>query len=271
MSAFLPLTSDNQQAPPLLELDTLSVKAPGGKVLLAGVSFSLAAAECLAVIGPNGSGKSTLLRALTGELSPATGRVLYQGQPVGKLGRMGRARAIALLAQHDNADPGLSVEDYVALGRIPYHTTDKAWQRQQHIEQALTDTGLQALRTRRLAGLSGGERQRAALARAFAQTPQLLLLDEPTNHLDPLARSSLLARVKRKGIAVIAVLHDLALVAPFARRVVVIQQGKLVCCASADKALSAETIGHVFGMESFVITHPRSGKPFYIFDAPVGV
>ena len=255
----------------LLALQGLSVHARGGKVLLDGVSLSVRAGECLAVIGSNGSGKSSLLRTLVGELSPSSGQMLFQGKPLAQMGRQSRAQAVALLAQNDVADARLSVAQYVALGRIPYAGQENDSQQEQIVAQALADTGMQHLQQRRLGQLSGGEMQRAALARALAQTPQLLLLDEPTNHLDPLARASLLGQVKRKGIAVIAVLHDLALVAPFADSVAVIAQGRLVRWGTPEQVLASDCIGSVFGMESFVIPHPRTGRPFHIFDVPPNV
>ena len=255
----------------LLTLQNLAVHTGAGKVLLDGISLSVQAGECLAVIGPNGSGKSSLLRTLVGELNPASGQVLFQGVPLAQMSRVGRARAVALLAQNDVADARLRVAEYVALGRIPYAGQIDEHAQQCIVEQALADTGLQHLQQRRLGQLSGGEMQRAALARAFAQTPQLLLLDEPTNHLDPLARASLLAQVKRKGIAVIAVLHDLALVAPFADSVAVIEHGRLVRWGKPGQVLASDCIGSVFGMESFVIPHPRTGQPFHIFDVPPNV
>lgn len=252
----------------LLQLQRLGYTTGCGKPLLSDINLDLRPAECLAIIGPNGSGKSTLLRTLTGELTPTSGDLYFDGRPLSQLSRLQRARTIALLAQSDSAHPQLSVSEYVELGRLPYQGRDCAQRHRQLVEHALTETGMRGLRHQRLGRLSGGERQRAALARAFAQTPQLLLLDEPTNHLDPLARASLLNWVKRKGIAAIAVLHDLALVAPFADRVAVIERGRLVRCDIPSRALAADCINPVFGLDSFVIAHPHTGQPLHIFEAP---
>lgn len=144
------------------------------------------------------------------------------------LSRQQRARLVAVLAQNDTPDTRLSLEDYVALGRIP-HAGDVP--RNVHdaiVANAIKETGLQLLRRRSLLSLSGGERQRAALARVLAQTPDLVLLDEPTNHLDPPGREELLSLVKIKGIAVVAVLHDLTLTESFANRVLLLSQGQSV-------------------------------------------
>ncbi|MEE3664303.1 ABC transporter ATP-binding protein [Brenneria sp. g21c3] len=252
----------------LLQLKNVTVAGAYHPPRLNDISLSIHRGECLALIGPNGSGKSTLLRTLTSELTPETGNVYLNGKALHAFSRQERAKRIAILAQNDTPDLRLRVEEYVALGRLPHHGDGAPEQHHHIIEQSLTDTGLISLRRRPLGTLSGGERQRAYLARAFAQTPQLLLLDEPTNHLDPLARAQLLSLVRSRGIATVAVLHDLPLVAPFADRVAVLQQGELVRWGTPEHALAADCIRRVFGMESFTVTHPVTGSPLRIFEAP---
>lgn len=252
----------------VLCVDSLDICTHSGQLLVSKVSFSLRRGECLAVIGPNGSGKSTLLRALASELTIRKGIIVLNGQPLERYSRQDRAKNIALVAQDDSADPRLMVEDYVALGRIPHHRCCSYVHHRRCIDQALADTGLVSLRNRLIGSLSGGEKQRASLARAFAQTPRLLLLDEPTNHLDPLSRSTLLSLVRSKGIATIAVLHDLPLIEPFSDRVVVMKKGRMVTCARPKNALSSKVINAVFGMRSYTVTHPVTGHPFLIFEAP---
>lgn len=252
----------------LLQLENVTVADAYHPPRLNAISLSLRRGERLALIGPNGSGKSTLLRTLTSELKPVAGTVYLNGKAINAFSRQERARRIAILAQNDTPDLRLRVEEYVALGRIPHHSDGSAEQHHHIIEQSLTDTGLLSLRHRPLGTLSGGERQRASLARAFAQTPQLLLLDEPTNHLDPLARAQLLSLVRKREIATVAVLHDLPLVAPFADRVAVLQQGELVRWGTPEQALAADCIRSVFGMESFTVAHPATGAPLHIFEAP---
>jgi iron complex transport system ATP-binding protein len=255
--------------PSVVSIENLSIRTQHNKLLVSGVNFQLEAGECLAVIGPNGSGKSTLLRALTSELTPSEGGISLNGQSLASFSRQERAKHIAIVAQDDPPDPRLLVEDYVALGRIPHHHCCTPLRHRRCIEQALVDTKLEHLRHRLIGSLSGGEKQRAALARAFSQTPQLLLLDEPTNHLDPLSRATLLSLVRSKGISTIAVLHDLPLIEPFADRVLVMQKGRLVVWGHPEIALSAQIINPVFGMESYTVTHPITGHPLRIFEAPL--
>lgn len=256
--------------PARLTVTNLSVADSGGRTLLKDMHFEVAAGECLAVIGPNGSGKSTLLRALLHDLPPATGCVCLNETPLSQLSRLHRARRMALMSQNDTPCLALTVMDYVALGSLPQAGVMPIVQQQAWVAKALNDTGLSELRNRPLAALSGGERQRAFLARALAQRPQVLLLDEPTNHLDPVGRAAMLARVKRCGMTAIAVLHDLSLVESFADRVLVLSQGRQVCWDVPARALASESLYPVFGIQSFLLTHPQTGQPLRFFDVPTG-
>ncbi|EOW6772166.1 ABC transporter ATP-binding protein [Cronobacter muytjensii] len=251
--------------PDVLHITGLTLRSREQGLILNDLNVSVGKGEKLAVVGPNGSGKSTLLRLLIGDATPDTGLILLEGRPLEAFSPTARARKIACLAQHDAPDPRLTLEEYVALGRTPFADSKNA---RRIVDEIIEETGLAALRQRLLGTLSGGQRQRAALARALAQSPALLLLDEPTNHLDPPARAALLSLVKSKGIAVIAVLHDLAAIDDFADRVLVLHQGRQVACATPDIALQTSTIFPVFGMQSFSVRHPLDGRSLRIFDVP---
>lgn len=251
-----------------LSVNILSLSRPGGGELLSAIRFDVRVGECLAVIGPNGSGKTSLLRAISQELAPLNGEIRLMGCSMSELSRQQRARQVAVLAQSDSPDMRLTLEDYVALGRIPYARDLPCNIHDEIVATAIEETGLQRLRRRSLSALSGGERQRAALARVLAQTPALVLLDEPTNHLDPLARVELLSLVKDKGITVVAVLHELSLVESFADRVLLLSQGRSVICGTPEQVLVSEYLYPVFGLTSFTVPHPDSGKALRIFEVP---
>lgn len=216
-----------------------------------GVSLGFAPGTWTAIVGPNGAGKSTLLSLLAGLRRPDAGQVALAGRPIGAWSARERARRLAWLSQHGEADGELAARDAVRLGRLPHHgligaitAADEA-----AVDAAMHETECDAFAARRLSELSGGERQRVLLARALAVEAPVLLLDEPTTHLDaPHQRAllrSLVARARR-GVAVVAVLHDLTL-ALGADRLVVLAAGRLRAEGPPDDPAVRAALVDVFG------------------------
>lgn len=210
----------------------------------------------VAVVGPNGAGKSTLLRGLCGLHPLASGTVQMMGRPWSEWRDRERAQRLSWLGQAETVSEGLSVQDTVALGRLPHQgplglggmSRDDI----RVVQDCLARTDLQRTATRRVDELSGGERQRVLLARALAVQAPVMLLDEPTTHLDA-PHLRLLARVLREhavqGGAVVSVLHDLNL-ALAADEVVVMARGRVQACGSSSdpavhRAIEAEFDGAV--------------------------
>lgn len=250
-----------------LQVCDASFRTHQGIALIRPLSFSVEAGQRIAIVGPNGAGKSTLLRMLGGLLSPSSGQVLLDGVPLQTLSPLERARKIAILGQGDHADVRLRVQDYVALGCLPHRQAQTAAQMRATVADALALCNLMGLSTRAMGSLSGGERQRAHLARALAQQPRLLLLDEPTNHLDPRATVDLLRIVRDLGITVVAVLHDLPLVPPWADSVAVLKAGALVRYDTPTQALNPVTVHQVFAMASYYLPHPGTAQPMLVLDS----
>lgn len=249
-----------------LDVCNASFRTPHGAELIRPLSLSLAAGQRMAIVGPNGAGKSTLLRLLAGLLVPSSGHILLNRQRLHDIAPLARARKVAMLGQADHADARLRVHDYVALGCLPLRQTHGATQLQAVVTDVLALCNLIALAPRSLGSLSGGERQRAHLARALAQRPQLLLLDEPTNHLDPRATADLLSLVQGLGITVVAVLHNLPLVPPWADQVAVLNAGALVRFEPPALALNPVTVHQVFAMHSYYLPHPHTAQPMLVLD-----
>ena len=244
----------------------------GEREVLRGVDLVVRAGELVALVGPNGAGKSTLLRVLAGLLGPSSGAVAIDGVDVAALDRRAVARHIAVVPQVFETLFPFTVREIAALGRTSRLGTfgtlgsDDA----RAVSRALDDIGAGDLADRRIDRISGGERQRAVLAMALAQEAGVLLLDEPTAHLDPAHQRATLERVvslaRVRGLAVVAVLHDLNLAAAFATRVVLLADGSVVRDGPPAHVITPELVARVFGPGLRVVAY--DGRPFVIPEPP---
>ena len=253
-----------------LSLDGLSYRAPNGAVLLDAVTLHLCPGEILAVVGLNGAGKSTLIRLLAGLMAPSAGTIELEGRSHATLSSAERARRIAYVGQHDDADGRLLLRHYVALGTLPHRAVLSAADIDDRVDDALHQVGLTANAEARLERLSGGERQRAKFARAICQAPSLLLLDEPTNHLDPAAKGALLSAALRLGITVVTALHDLTLIEAFATHVAVLRQGQLAAHGHPAEIFTPETVREIFGVHLYRLPHPHERRILPSLDIAIG-
>ena len=253
-----------------LSLNGLTYRAPNGSLLLSAVTLHLHPGEILAVVGLNGAGKSTLIRLLAGLMAPSEGTIELQGQSYAAFSSAERARRVAYVGQHDDADGRLSLHDYVALGTLPHRASLSADDVNDRVGDSLHQVGLAAKAAVRLEQLSGGERQRAKFARAICQSPRLLLLDEPTNHLDPAAKGALLTAATRLGITVVTALHDLTLIEGFASHVAVLRQGCLAAYGHPTAVLTPDTVHEVFGVRLYRLEHPHEARVLPSLDIAIG-
>lgn len=251
-------TSDDSVSVPVLEADAVAALR-GTRRVLGDVSLTLRRREWTAVVGPNGAGKSTLLGVLAGLIPPAAGSVRLHGRAIGTWNLRARARQLAWLPQHGEAEGEIPVRDVVRIGRLPRHglfgpvTVDD----EAAVDDALAEMECLALADRRLDALSGGERQRVLLARALAVEAPILLLDEPTTHLDAPHQRTLIRSLRqrvRAGATVATVLHDLTL-ALAADRLLVLAAGRIQADGSpADPAVRRQLMavfGDAFTIEAF--------------------
>ena len=199
------------------------------------------------MIGPNGAGKTTLLRAVAG-LVASRGEIVVDGQRLERGSSSARARRITYVPQHPVIPPGMTVEEYVLLGRTPHlgrFAVETAGDRA-IVADALAALDLTARASDAVAALSGGERQRATLARAVAQQSPILLLDEPTTALDLGHQHQVLELVDglrvRRDITVVAAIHDLTLASQYATRVVALADGQVVADGEAADVITSELL-----------------------------
>ncbi|MGI9120984.1 MAG: ABC transporter ATP-binding protein [Acidimicrobiales bacterium] len=232
----------------------------GGATILDGVDLEVDQGEWLSVIGPNGAGKSTILRFVAG-LVDGTGGVHVQGRPASTLRRRQRAQLIALVPQTPVVPPGITVGDYVLLGRNPHiralgveGPVDLA-----AVGDALAHLDLLSFAERVLSTLSGGERQRVFIARALAQGAPILLLDEPTTALDVGHQQQVLELIdhlrKRRDLSVVSTMHDLTLAGQYADRLQLLAGGRTVVTGQAADVLTEANLHSYYGASVRIIDH----------------
>ena len=228
-------------------VENLSAAYRPGHPVLREVDLRAGAGEWLGLLGPNGAGKSTLLKAIAG-LADYRGRIAFNGTDAASLSRRTRARMAAFVPQEPNLPPGLTVAEYVLLGRTPhlsYLGTEAARDRAA-ARTALDLLDLGGLAGRDIAALSGGERRRTVLARALAQEAGILLLDEPTGALDigqgQNALETISAVRKERPVTVITAMHDLALAGQFPDRLALLAEGRIAAEGPPAAVLTADRI-----------------------------
>ncbi len=197
-----------------------------GAPLFSGAEIALECGQVVSLVGPNGTGKSTVLRCLAGLLRPLSGNISLGGRPLESFHPRERAKMVASVFTQARIPFGMSVREFVALGRIPYSgfLDGRSKQDEAAIDFALSNVGMKSFAQRRVAELSDGERSRVFLARAFASEPKVLLLDEPTAFLDVpniLALFRLLKKMAvEKDVAVLLSTHHLDYALKFSDKVI---------------------------------------------------
>lgn len=243
-----------ERGPLLLEARDVRVSI-AGKPIVHGADLTLAAGELVAVVGPNGAGKSTLARAVAGLQPTVGGTIRWGGDDVRKLRGRQLAKLRAFVPQRPRVPEGITVREAVAIGRAPHlGLLQRAGQADRDVvEAALTRADALRFADRSLTTLSGGELQRVHVAVGLAQATPVLIADEPTSALD-LGATAAMARLLRSladdGLAVILVVHDLALAAAIADRVVVLSQGRTVAVGPPTEVLTPERLAEVWQVDA---------------------
>lgn len=219
---------------PLIDVEDAHLTYPDGTEALRGVSLAIQGGEFVALIGQNGSGKTTLARLLNGLLRPSQGVVRLDGQDT-------NARSVAELSTtvgyvFQNPDHQLFAESVDK--ELRYGLTNHGVPEVQHedrIFHALEVCGILQLRTEHPLFVSRGERQLIAIASVIAMDPRVVIFDEPTTGLDEHYHGligDLLDSLHEDGRTIVAISHDMRLVAERSRRTVVLHRGSVLLDAS---------------------------------------
>ena len=234
---------------------TYMMGTPFEKTALENISFDVAEGEVLAIAGHTGSGKSTLIQLVAGLIKLTGGTIKIDGLNVDdkKIRRL--VGIVFQYPEHQLFEE--TVESDIAFGPKNFGLSDA--EVSTRVDEAMRQVGLDAaLKSSSPFELSGGQRRRVAIAGILALKPKYLILDEPTAGLDPLAKKNLLQElfgvVRRSGVTIILVSHNMEDIARFASRVVVLAQGKILFIGTPRELFAKDEILSRAGLEPPPIT-----------------
>ena len=217
---------------PVVEFENVTKVYEGGSIGLDRVSTRIGRGEFVFLVGPTGCGKSTCVRLVLKEIEPSEGDILVSGRSLGAIPPKKvpyLRRNIGVVFQDYKLLPNRTVYDNVA------YSLEVIGEGRQSIRRKVPDilrlVGLSTKLHNYPDELSGGEQQRVSLARAFVNHPPLLLADEPTGNLDPetsIGIMQLIYRINRTGTTVIVATHDREMVDKMRRRVIELQEGRII-------------------------------------------
>lgn len=247
-------------ADPLLQIQDLRVEfQPRSRPLLGhrrvttalqGVHLTVGRGEVVALVGESGSGKSTLARTVVGLVSPTSGRIVFDGWDISRpdrtqLRELRREMQMVFQDPYGSVNPRMRVRDIVAEPLRNYHNLSRA-QLDARVGQLLETVHLfPEVAERRPTRLSGGQLQRVGIARALALEPRLLIADEPVSALDVSIQAQILSLLRElqqdRGISLLFVSHNLAVVRQVADRIAVLCEGSIVEAGAAQQVLTSPT------------------------------
>jgi cobalt/nickel transport system ATP-binding protein len=233
----------------MIHIHGLTFHYPDGRLALEKVEFSLAAGESIGLVGPNGAGKTTLFLCLGGVLRVPAGVVEVAGlDPADANQRRKLPSKLGIVFQ--NSDDQLfnsTVFDDVAFG--PLNLDLPREEVKQRVAEALEKVGLTGFEQRVPFHLSGGEQRRVALAGVLAMRPDILLLDEPSQGLDPRGRRGFINLVNALPVTKIIAAHDLEMILQTCRRVLILDQGRVVADGPARELFADAALMEAHGLE----------------------
>ncbi|AKB22820.1 MULTISPECIES: ABC transporter ATP-binding protein [unclassified Methanosarcina] len=223
---------------------------------LKGINLKIEEGEFVLLTGPTGCGKSTLLKTLNGIIPHESGGIFSGSIRVNRMetrdsNQMELSRRVGLVFQNpDDQIFSTTVEDEVAFG--PENLCMEREEIDKKVEEALRMVGMSGHRQDSTNSLSGGQKQRICIASTLAMMPEILAMDEPVSQMDPLGTREVLNTVRELNrklkITILLVEHRLHELVPFADRIVIMDDGKIIFDQPTSKAFDHLDVFHRLGL-----------------------
>ena len=216
----------------MIRLIDVQKEYDNGTKALKGVNLRIDDGEFVFLVGPSGSGKSTVIKLITGEIAATEGRLMVNGYNLSNIAPRQipyMRRTLGIIFQDFRLIEKKTVYENLAFVMRAIGASTRELRRR--IPYVLQLVGLDQKADHYPGQLSGGEQQRGAIARALVNNPSMIIADEPTGNLDPqrsLEIMMLLERINELGTTVLVVTHEKSLVNRFSKRVVAIENGRII-------------------------------------------
>jgi lipopolysaccharide export system ATP-binding protein len=235
-------------------LQTVEIsKSYSGRKVVDNVTVRVEQGEVVGLLGPNGAGKTTSFYIIVGLISPDSGHVLLDNEPITKLPMYLRARrGVSYLPQEPSVFRKLSVEDNLMaiLQTLPLSGRE----RRERMASLVSDLGLETVRHSKGYMLSGGERRRVEIARSLVLQPDFILLDEPFSGIDPIQVIELqriIAGLRNKGIGILVTDHNVRETLAVTDRAYIISSGRIFRAGSPESLSNDPEVRRIYLGENF--------------------
>lgn len=239
----------------------------GGRIVLRSIDCEFAPGSVTGIIGPNGAGKTTLLKTLNRTVRPTKGRITIDGEDLARLAPRRISVRISFAPQMLDLHFEFTVREVVLFGRYP-HIGPFASESRTDIEKtgaAMDAVGLSGFEDRIYGELSTGEKKLVVFAKTLAQDADVVLCDEPFSGLD-IAHAERLVTIIRglaeSGKTVIISVHELDIASRACSRLLLLAYGTIAATGRPEDVLTPGVLDPVYGVNTSIVTDPRSGTRF---------